>query len=274
MGPRLAERYTVIAPDNRAADGEDLLAILDFLNISSTNILAHEKGVGLAASLAVEHPERVNKAVIAEYPLPGFGYDTAVISPNPYDNWELAFFAVPDVAQYFVQGRERQMLEWYFWHGSYSGGDVISNDLLEIYTRAISKPGFLRAMFQYFAAAFEDSEYFTAKINATGKLSMPVLALGGEASFAPEALLQTALSPVASDLQVDVVPKAGHWIPDENPQWFAQRAMQFFGNDSSLSALDLSALDNATTVFGVFYTGLVTAGTNTTPSIRTWRRLG
>lgn len=227
MGPILAEKYTVIAPDNRGqgdsslsasdtytapAAGADLRAILDFLNIKKTYVLAHDKGVGLAASLAFEHPELIERIILAEYPLPGFGYPTMTYSPSVYRDWQLAFFAVPDVAQYFIQGREKEMLAWYFFHGSYSGDDVISNDLLETYTRALAKPGFLRAMFQYFAAAFSDADYFTSKIKETGKLQMPLLVMGGEASFSPEDVQRGAFVNVSANFETSVVPKAGHWI--------------------------------------------------------------
>lgn len=226
IGPMLAEKYTVIAPDNRgmgesslsssgnytaAAGGEDHIALLNFLNISKAYVFAHDKGVGLAASLALERPERVAKLVLAEYPLPGYGYSTSVTSPNAYMNWQLEFFAVPDAAQYFIQGREKEMLAWYFWHGSYSGNSAVSNDLLETYTRSISKLGFLRAGLSYFGAAFEDEKYFTARVNKS-KLQMPLLAMGGEASFAPESALQSSFADVADDLTTFVIPKAGHWI--------------------------------------------------------------
>ena len=139
IGPILAEQYTVVAPDNRgmgesslanndnytaAAGAEDHIALLNFLNIDQAYVFAHDKGVGLAASLALEHPDRIAKLVLAEYVLPGYGYPTSVTSTNPYYNWQLAFFAVPDAAQYFIQGREREMLAWYFWHASYSGNSV------------------------------------------------------------------------------------------------------------------------------------------------------
>ena len=227
IGPILAEKYTVIAPDNRGqgdsslsasdnytapAAGEDIRAILDFLNISKTYVLAHDKGVGLAASLAFEHPELIERIILAEYPLPGYGYSTKTSSTSVYRDWQLAFFAVPDVAQFFVQGREKEMLAWYFFHGSYSGDDVISNDLLETYTRALAKPGFLRAMFQYFAAAFFDADYFKSKIQESGKLQMPVLVMGGEASFSPESAQREAFAYVAANFETSVVPKAGHWI--------------------------------------------------------------
>jgi hypothetical protein len=39
---------------------------------------------------------------------------------------------------------------------------------------------------------------------------MPVLALGGEASFGTAT--QQAFAPVSEKLETDVVPKAGHWI--------------------------------------------------------------
>lgn len=226
IGPILAEHYTVIAPDNRgmgesslasngnytaAAGGEDLIAVLNFLNVSNAYVFAHDKGVGLATSLALEHSDRVTKLVLSEYVLPGYGYATAATSSDPYMNWQLAFFAVPDAAQFFIQGREKQMLEWYFWHASYSGNSVISNDLLETYTRTISKLGFLRAGLSYFGAAFEDEEYFTARVNAS-KLQMPLLVMGGEASYAPESVIRASFEPVADDLTTFVIPKAGHWI--------------------------------------------------------------
>jgi len=110
IGPILAENYTVICPDNRGtgdsslsatdnytapAGGEDLRAILDFLNITKVNVMAHDKGVGLASSLAIENQDLVNRIILIEYPLPGFGYPTDVQSPSIYRDWQLAFFAVP-----------------------------------------------------------------------------------------------------------------------------------------------------------------------------------
>ncbi|KAM0716272.1 hypothetical protein Q7P37_007717 [Cladosporium fusiforme] len=280
IGPLLAERYTVIAPDNRgvgdsslaasgnytaAAGGADHLALLNFLNISKTYLFAHDKGVGLATSLALEHPSRIAKYALAEYILPGYGYPTCVTSTDTYMNWQLAFFAVPDAAQYFIQGREKEMLAWYFFHASYSGNSVIPDELLDVYTRAISKPGFLRAGLSYFGAAFEDAKYFTAKVTES-KLQMPVLAMGGEASFAPESSLRAAFETVADDLITYIIPKAGHWIQqgDENPGASARRVLQFFENDTSVPDVDLGWLETRTTMFGAFGSGELTPGTNGT----------
>jgi pimeloyl-ACP methyl ester carboxylesterase len=72
----------------------------------------------------------------------------------------------------------------------------------------------LRAGLSYFGAAFEDEKYFTAQVNRS-KLRMPVLAMGGEASFAPEDALRANFADVAENLTTFVIPKAGHWIVSE-----------------------------------------------------------
>lgn len=135
-------------------------------------------------------------------------------------------------------------------HGSYSGDDSISNDLLDTYTRSISKPGFLRAQMQYFAAAFGDAAYFQSRFSTIGKLQMPVLTLGGEASFAPVSSHVATFSSLIADLTTAVIPKAGHWIGDENPAGSANRVLQFFGNVSNVPAIDLTWLDGTVTLFG------------------------
>lgn len=142
------------------------------------------------------------------------------------------------------------MLAWYFYHASYSGNAAISEEHLTRYATTISKPGFLRSMLNVFSVSTvtQDAAFFNASF-AARPLSMPVLALGGEASQAPESTLKQSFENVATDLEVDLVPKAGHWILDENPAWVANRILKFFGADSQPPpTVDLSFLDNKVTL--------------------------
>lgn len=282
IGPILAQNYTVIAPDIRGmgdsslpktgkytaqAAGADLKGLLDFLNIKKTYVFSHDKGVGLAASLDIENPGLVKRHIMSEYVIPGFGYPTAVTSPDLYMNWQLAFFAVPDAAEFFISGKEKQMLSWYFFHASYSGTASITEDHLNRYTSQISKPGFLRAGLNYFGAAFEDADYFTAALsNGTRKIQTPILALGGEASLSPLAVTNGIFSAVADNVVAEEVPKAGHWlgessklrlllypklissVGDENPIWVAKRAVRFFSQDMGIPSVDLSWLTDKVTL--------------------------
>src|SRR3954467_14468814 len=140
----------------------------------------------MATALAVQHPNVVKRLGVSEYPLPKVG-DEAASSPAPYwdlyANWQLAVFSVPDAAEFFIRGREKEMLQWYFFHGSYSGVTAFTEDTVNRYASSIGKPGFLRAMFGPFdvRAVAADAALFNATIGRQ-RLAMPVLALGGEAS--------------------------------------------------------------------------------------------
>ncbi|KAK5132719.1 hypothetical protein LTR08_008685 [Meristemomyces frigidus] len=233
--PLLAEKYTIIAPNNRGggdsslslsnnytapAGGEDLRAILDILNITKVNVFAHDKGVRLVTSLAMEYPELLERLVLADYLLPDYGYPTSVSSSSVYQDWQLAFFAVPDATH----------------TSSRTGEDDACFSHCETWLLVIS--------LQYFAAAFSDAEYFTNRIEGGGKLQIPVLALGGEASLSPSSNLIAVFTPVAADLTTDVVPKVGHWIGDENPTWTANRLLKFFENSTNMPSVDLSWLEH------------------------------
>ena len=198
-----------------ATAAEDLKGVLDFLSINQTYIVAHDKGNGQAAALNAKYRSLVKRAVYSEYALPGFGYEK-IYSPELgvsglYLNWQLAFFSVPDAAQYFIQGQEKQMLAWYFWHSSYSGNSVISQDLLERYTREISKAGYLRSGLEYFNTTEKDAVYFNSTLGVQ-PLENPALVLGGESSFAPLATIEGSWGPILANPSYDIVPKAGHWL--------------------------------------------------------------
>jgi pimeloyl-ACP methyl ester carboxylesterase len=199
-----------------SAAADDLKAVLDFLNINQTYVFAHDKGTGVAAALAAKIRGRIKRLGLSEYPLPGLGYETFQ-APTPtwnlYSNWQLAFFSVPDAAQFFIQGRERQMLSWYFYHAGYSGTSAFSDDLLTLYTDSIAKPGYLRSGLEYFSnpTVAQDAAFFSSTL-VPQPFSGPTLVLGGEASLSNTSLIRQLFSPVASNLTADIVPKAGHWI--------------------------------------------------------------
>lgn len=109
------------------------------------------------------------------------------------------------------------MLSWYFFHTSYSGNEAVSLEHKERYTREISKPGFLRSGFEFFATGTvgKDSEFFRERFGGKGegKLQTKVLFLGGEASLGGGELARSWWGPIATKkIEYDVIPKAGHWI--------------------------------------------------------------
>lgn len=241
VAPLLAERFTVIVPDQRGMgassipDGgftktdmaRDLAAMLDALGHERASIAGYDLGAGVAVAFARDFPDRTERLAVMEFVAAGFGLEEAMAPKKGWNidsNWHFSVFAAPDVAAWLFKGREREMLGWFFGHESHQGtGAVTANDL-DAYVRALSRPGALRAGAQYYAAIFQDGED-----NAVLKdrpLAMPVLAIGGASHAGP--MLEALWSPVATRLETAVIPAAGHWLGDENPADTAAALSRFF----------------------------------------------
>lgn len=270
IGPLLAQDYTVICPDNRgmgastipkdgdysaATSADDLKALLDYLNINQTYIFSHDKGTGIAAALAAKYRNTIKRAGLSEYPLPGAGYEQ-FWTPQPnwdlYSNWQLAFFSVPRAAEFFIQGKEREMLAWYFWHASYSGDEAVSQDHTNRYAQLLRRPGFLQSMLEIFSTrtVAQDAAFFNDTLYPN-PLTQPTIIMGGEASLGSPQLIEQLFSSAVQDITPVVVPKAGHWILDENPQYVARRLAQFFAEADGIPSVDLSYLADALTLGNV-----------------------
>lgn len=249
IGPILAERFTVIAPDQRGVGmstitrggydkttmAKDLAGLLDAIGVREIYLAGYDLGAGTAAAFARDYPERVRRIAFMEFGLPGFGYEMFMQPSADWtlnSNWHLALFTVPDAAEWMLRGQERELLSWFFYHFAYSGNASVTAEHLDAYYREISKPGALRAGISYYAAVWEDS-----KANAVIRerpLRMPALAVGGESSAG--AFGEQLWKAVAPNLTSVSIPRAGHWLGDENPEASAAALMEFFTADPQLRA--------------------------------------
>jgi pimeloyl-ACP methyl ester carboxylesterase len=236
----LADRHSVIAPDLRGTGGTtitpagydkrtmaaDMQALLDQLDLHSVDVIGYDHGAGVAYQLAARYPNLVRRLCVIEYALPGFGYE-AEMAPRPDWNagsaWQLGFFTVPEVAEHFMRGRERDLLTWFFWHAACNPSAVTPEDFEE-YARQISKPGALRAGINYYAAVWQDMA--DHKEAAGTKLNIPILALGGECSYGKKVF--EAWRSLANDVHSGLIKDAGHWPADENPAEVARLVLEFF----------------------------------------------
>ena len=69
--------------------------------------------------------------------------------------------------------------------------------------------------FEQFHAFDQDAIDNRAWLASKGKLTLPVLALGGEKSFGAQ--MAEVMRSAATDVTGGIVPGSGHWIMEENP---------------------------------------------------------
>jgi pimeloyl-ACP methyl ester carboxylesterase len=189
----IANNYTVIAPDMRGLGdsekpqtgydkktiAEDVYQLVKKLGFSKIYLVAHDWGGPVAYSYAAAHPQDIQKMIIVDVPLPGIGVEEiANFSPNGL--WHLSFHAVRDLPEKLINGQEDIYLNWFYDHYSYNQSAITAEDRGE-YIEQYSKPGALRAGFEYYRAIFEDAQQ--NKEYAKQKLDMPILTIGGEAGL-------------------------------------------------------------------------------------------
>jgi pimeloyl-ACP methyl ester carboxylesterase len=223
MAVDLARDHTVVVPDLRGlglsskpatgfdkkTQGHDVAGVLDQLHIDRADVVAHDIGNMVAYAFAAQYPQRVEKLVVIDAPLPGVGPWEEILK-NPL-LWHFRFGG-PDMER-LVAGRERIYLDR-FWNEFSASPARFREAAREHYAKLYALPGAMHSGFAQFAAFDQDAidnKAFVAK----GKLAMPVLAVGGEKSFGP--MMATVMRFAASDVREAVVPDSGHWIMEENP---------------------------------------------------------
>ena len=125
----------------------------------------------------------------------------------------LAFPLQRPAPEALVKGRERIYFE-HFWNNFAADKKrSIAEKYRKAYAAAYSRPGRMRAGWAYFVS-FQQAAKDFAEFAQT-KLTMPVLAIGGERSLG--AVLADQMKLVASDLAVAVLKDTGHWLLEERP---------------------------------------------------------
>jgi pimeloyl-ACP methyl ester carboxylesterase len=237
----LAQRFTVIAPDLRGlGDSErpltgydkrtlasDVHALVQSLGFNKIGLTGHDWGGAVAFYFAYDHPEMVERLMILDM-IPGLGRTGDKMDLQVARRfWHVFFHAgMPDLAEKLVSANVEAYLSHFYTSTVYNYSPaVFSKEDIAEYVRVYSLPGALRAGFQYYRAGLqEDLENLSS---CTRKLTMPVLAWGGERFLANIVQLWQT---VAEKVQGGEVKQCGHFIAEEKPEFVIQQALEFFGS--------------------------------------------
>jgi pimeloyl-ACP methyl ester carboxylesterase len=224
LAAELVKSYTVIVPDlrgignsSRPAGGydkktqaADIRAVVTTLGFDRTFVVSHDIGIMVAYAYAALYPDKVERLVVMDAPLPGIAPWDDIVKDHRL--WHFSFWG-PDEER-LVQGRERVYLDR-IWNDFSATPTQPDDATRKFYAAQYAKPGAMRAGFAHFKAFSQDVE--DNKTFARTKLTMPVLAVGGEKSFgATEAVVFRA---VAVNVREAVVPNSGHWLMEESPTY-------------------------------------------------------
>ena len=140
--------------------------------------------------------------------------------------WHFFFHnAQNNLAESLTAGRERLYLQHFFQRLAFDQDAITAADL-DLYASQFSAAGAMRAGFEVYRAFDRDAEDNKAALKKNGRLTMPVLALGGTASFYLP-IAKAMLAEVAKKVTVIGIPDCGHWIAEENPRALLEELLKF-----------------------------------------------
>src|SRR5438552_8103636 len=244
----LMKDHTVVVPDLRGigksskptggydkkTEAKDIRAVVTALGFDRTSVVAHDIGNMVAYAYAAMYPDKVDRLVVMDAPIPGIEpWNTILLNPGV---WHFNFHG--SYAERLVAGRERIYFDriWNDFTGDPSKPDEATRNF---FTATYAQPGGMRAGFAQFTVFSTDAA--DNKVFEQVKLPMPVLAVGGEKSFGP--LQAVIMRHVAVNVQEAVVPRSGHWLMEESPVYTVNLVRKFL--DSSAAAIPvLTTADN------------------------------
>jgi pimeloyl-ACP methyl ester carboxylesterase/quercetin dioxygenase-like cupin family protein len=220
----LARDHTVVVPDLRGlgrsskpaggfdkkTQAGDVAGVLDALKIDRADFVTHDIGNMVGFAFAAMLPQRVDRFVLIDAPVPGIGPWEEILK-NPL-LWHFRFGG-PDMER-LVAGRERIYLDR-FWNEFSANPSRFTEAARAHYAELYALPGAMHSGFAQFAAFDQDAIDNRNFLDTKGKLQMPMLALGGEKSFGPQ--MAVVMRAGGANVTGGVVPDSGHWIMEENP---------------------------------------------------------
>jgi pimeloyl-ACP methyl ester carboxylesterase len=224
--PALARDFEVIAVDQRGrglsdkpAGGYDtgtlagdMVALMDVLGHHRFAVVGHDTGFAIGYALAADHPDRIDRVALAEIPgSPGAAPSPPVFVPGPINDrlWHLPFNRLEGINEQLVEGREAIFFGWEF----DAAAKKLPDDVIDYYVGLLSDPDSLRGSFGFYRAL--DTTIAQDVQRTARRLAMPVLAIGGEASFGEH--VADAMKLAADDVESLVLPGTGHFVAEEAP---------------------------------------------------------
>ena len=230
VAPRLADRFTVIAPDLRGIGGstttttafdpvamaQDIAALISARRIRDAYLVGHDIGGPVAYALARLHPETVRGLMLVEFPLEGMPTWNSV--RNSPLMWHLGFHQTAELPEQLLAGREAIYVRHFL--KELAGGKQPDEADVARYAAAYRAPERLKALLAIYRQLPMQEAFNLSHREPT---TLPITFVGGERVFGPlgNGIANDLRAWGWSNVESIVVPAAGHYIADEQPEAIA-----------------------------------------------------
>jgi pimeloyl-ACP methyl ester carboxylesterase len=232
--PELAKHFRVVAPDLRGYNetdkpegvdkynlnilAGDVMKLIHALGEKRAIIIGHDWGGTVAWSFAAFSPEATERLAILNAPHPN-AYTTKTKSSlrQLQKSWYVFFFQTPNIPEKVLSRNNFFFLKEMLRSSSVKK-DVFTDEELEVYAEAWSKPGAMRGSINYYRANMNPAIIFSDKTITFPKIKSPTLVIWGEQDAALLKDLTAGMDEfVDAPYSIKYIPNCGHWVQLEEP---------------------------------------------------------
>ncbi|WP_331767605.1 alpha/beta hydrolase [Embleya sp. NBC_00896] len=239
--PALAEHHTVYAVDlpglgdsigSPTGYDKATLAryvhtlIADRLGLRDARVVGHDFGAAVAFQYATQFPADTARLGYLDLPLPGPAIDAPTYRSL---SWHIAFHSQRRIPETVVGDDVRAYLALFYPQVSFGGTafggtsdrSPFTDAEINEYARTYRRPEVLSGGFELYRALDKD----VRDTMAAAPTGVPTLLMTAQGQLDP--VRATAASRMTNIVRAVDVPKAGHWLVEENPQFVTAELLRF-----------------------------------------------
>jgi epoxide hydrolase 4 len=235
IAPLAAAGFRVVAPDTRGynlssrpgdvaaytADklATDIRGLIRELGAESAMLVGHDWGGSIAWTMAMNHPEVVDRLAILDAAHPRRLNEGLRHPSQLRRSWYFFFFQPPGLPERIVRARH-----WRFFRNFLRDArPAYTKDEIDRYVEAWSQPGAATGMINYYRAAVRKQSPEIRPISA------PTLVIWGQRDrYLGPHLAEPHHDDVPNLDRVERLPDASHWIHHDEPERVTQLLIDFF----------------------------------------------
>lgn len=241
--PALAEAgFRVIAPDQRGYNlsdkpkgvsaynvdtlAKDVVGLFDHFGIQKARLVGHDWGAVVAWTVALNHPERLEKLTILNVPHPDVMRRFILEDKQQRKNsWYVFFFQIPFFVEWMLSKENfRNMARMLVGSGRKS---TFTRSDIEAYKKAWSQPGALTAMLNWYRSIFRGSLKYIFKKIPTRRVSVPTRILWGMNDVALSHEMAKPSAELCDDGELIFFEKATHWVQHDEADAVNKNLIEF-----------------------------------------------
>ena len=237
----LARHFTVVAPDQRGYNETekpawgyeidvlvaDVVELIRALGHRRALLVGHDWGGAVAWATAIAFPQRIERLAILNAPHPGVFAEHLRRNPRQMRRSAyMGFFQLPALPELALSAGDYRGLIWAMRRGA-ARPEIFDAADVEAYKDAASKPGALTAALNWYRAAARQG--YRGLLAGSGlRVPMPTTLVWGDRDPFLGAEMVPGTARFVPDLTVRMVPGAGHWVHQEEPEAVNGHLVDFF----------------------------------------------